>query len=465
MKTIAVIGGGITGLTTMYYLQKLLREHQIQAKLTLIEKKEYLGGKINTVLNEEFIMETGADSIVARHESVMPLVEDLQLQKEVVYNSTGISYIYSNNELHPIPADTVFGIPTSVDSLFQSTLVSAEGKQVALKDLELKNEHFTKDSSIGDFLEYFLGKELVEKQIAPVLSGVYSGKLNKLSIASTLPYLLEYKNKYGSIIKGLEKNKEKFRSNSNKKFLSFQNGLSTLIHSLEDQLQDVLIVKGVETTNIYKIGDPYQISFSNHETIEADYIVVTTPHQIAQSLFNHNELNEEFARLTNSSLTSIYLGFELPDALLPADGTGFIVSNSDLQCDACTWTSRKWKNTSKQHNLLVRLFYKSSNSAYSSIEQMNESELIETALNDIEKSLQIKGQPKAFEVTKWDQLMPNYHLNHSKAIQALKDKLDSTLPNVTLAGSSYYGVGIGACIKNGKETAEQIVYSLLDITN
>ena len=385
LKTVIVIGGGITGLSTIHYLQKLKKEQNLELNLILVEKNNDLGGKINTVANEEFIMETGADSIVARHESVMPLIEDLALQDEVVYNSTGISYIFSNNELHPIPADTLFGIPTSVESLFNSTLVSEAGKHEALKDLETNNEHFTKDSSIGSFLEYFLGKELVEKQIAPVLSGVYSGKLDKLSIASTLPHLLDYKNQYGSIIKGLEQKQKKLSAKADKKFISFKNGLSTLIHRLEEEAKDSLIVKGVNTTTVSKNNNQYQITFSNHETMYADYVILATPHNVAQTLLNREELNDDFSTLTNSSLKSIYLGFDIPDEQLPTDGTGFISDKSDVYCDACTWTSRKWKHTSKKHNLLVRLFYKSSNPSYPSLLQMSHNELVQTALTDMEK--------------------------------------------------------------------------------
>ncbi|WP_209121384.1 protoporphyrinogen oxidase [Alkalihalobacillus sp. BA299] len=457
MKTVVVIGGGITGLTTMHYLQKIIKDKKLDVKLVLIEKNQELGGKIQTFHQDEFIIESGADSIVARHESVMPLISDIKLEDQMVYNSTGISYIYTNEELHPIPADTVFGIPMSVESLFSSTLISAEGKTAALKDLEMKNDKFTKESSIGSFLEYFLGKELVEKQIAPVLSGVYSGKLEELTLASTLPYLLEYKNQYGSIIKGLEANKERFQATANKKFISFTNGLSTLIDQLEVELDNCSILKGVTTTSITKNNEKYEISLSTGEKMDADYVIVTTPHDVAQTLLNQEELDPYFNQLKNSSLISIYLGFNIADEELPADGTGFIVSDkSKLNCDACTWTSRKWKHTSKNENLLIRLFYKSSNPKYSALKQMSENERIQVALNDIEEALGIKGQPTAVEVTNWDNLMPNYHLAHNQAVQSLTQHLSSIHPNVVLAGCSYYGVGIGACIKNGKDTAEEI---------
>ncbi|WP_342567106.1 protoporphyrinogen oxidase [Psychrobacillus sp. FSL K6-4046] len=458
MKKVVVVGGGITGLSVMHYLHQLKNEKSLQFEMTLIESNEYLGGKIHSVHKDDFIMEVGADSIVARHESVLPLVEELGLEDELVYNATGISYLYTNNELHAIPADSVFGIPTSVESLESSTLVSDEGKEEALKDLDMPNEGFTKESSIGSFLKHFLGEELVEKQVAPVLSGVYSGDLDKLTMETTLPYLVDYKNQYGSIIKGLGANKERFQKSANKKFISFKDGLSTLINGIEKELIDSTIFKGVYVTNIEQKDSMYYVSLSDHQVVEADYVILATPHDVAQKVLNHKELDTDFHKLKNSSLISIYLGFDIPDEQLPAEGTGYIVSeNSDVKCNACTWTSRKWKHTSKNSKLLVRMFYKSTNPEFTQMKHMTEEELIEVAMKDIRNSLKLDGIPQVVEVTKWNDMMPNYHLQHAEAIKSLEKKMNELFPQVLLAGCSYYGVGIGPCIKNGKETAEQIV--------
>src|SRR5690606_17334769 len=117
MKKVAVIGGGITGLSVMHYLHRMNEQKNLGLQLTLIEKERELGGKIRTVKDGEFIMETGADSIVARHGSVWPLVEGLGLEDRVVYNGTGIAYLYTDSGLHPIPKDTVFGIPMDEEAL------------------------------------------------------------------------------------------------------------------------------------------------------------------------------------------------------------------------------------------------------------------------------------------------------------------------------------------------------------
>ena len=222
MKTLVVIGGGITGLSTMYYLQKAAAEKSLDVRLMLIEAEETLGGKIHTVHDGDFIIETGADSIVVRKEKITSFIEEINLEGQVVYNATGKSFLHTDHGLKLIPEDSMFGIPMSIESLAKTELISAEGKVAALKDFYTKNETFTKDDAVGAFLESFLGKELVENQIAPVLSGVYSGDVNDLTIASTLPFLVDYKNKYGSIISGLEANKGKFKGSSKVKFLSFR---------------------------------------------------------------------------------------------------------------------------------------------------------------------------------------------------------------------------------------------------
>lgn len=462
MKTIVVLGGGITGLCTMHYLQRQVLQKNIDVKLVLVEKNPYLGGKLHSAYEQGFIMETGADSIVARHKGVMELVQELNFEQELVYNETGVSYIYTNDELHAIPADSTFGIPMSLASLEASTLVSEAGKQQALQDLTMPNKGFTKDSSIGEFLTYYLGEELVQNQIAPVLAGVYSGDLHQLSIASTLPYIIDYKNEYGSIIKGFEANREQFVKASNKKFISFKQGLSSLIQRLEETLTNVEIIKGVATTNVKKQEEHYTITLADGSMFEAEHVVLALPNEAVQSLLQDPSLDRYFKEFTTASAITIYLGFDVPDAVLPADGTGFIVShNSNVQCNAATWTSRKWKHTSANSKLLVRLFYKSINPAYETLRMMTDEELTAVALEDVKKSLGIDEKPMVVNVAKWIDQMPKYDLAHHEALKGLTAELTERYPNLSIAGCSYFGVGIGACIQNGKKIGEALAEKLV----
>lgn len=460
MKTVVVVGGGIAGLCTMHYLNRQMTEQGVNARLVLAEKNPYLGGKIYSEHEGGYIMETGADSIVARHPGVLDLIRELDFESELVYNETGISYIHTNNELHAIPAGSTFGIPMSMESLMASTLISEQGKQRVLQDIDLPNTKFTKESSIGEFLEYFLGEEIVHKQIAPVLAGVYSGDLYQLSLASTLPYLVDYKNIYGSIMNGFEAHREQFDKAANKKFISFRNGLSALIDRLEQSLPNVEFMKDAETYSVTRAGDQYEVVINN-ETIISDVVVLAVPNETVREVLVDTDLDESLEKFTTASALTMYLGFDVPDSVLPADGTGFIVShNSDLVCNASTWTSRKWQHTSAQGNLLVRLFYKNINPRYEELAAMTDEELTAVAREDIRLSLGISDAPTVVKVTKWINKMPRYDLAHNEALSIVVEDLQDRYPNLLLAGCSYFGVGIGACIQNGKNTADQIMSAI-----
>lgn len=461
MKTVVVVGGGITGVSTVHYLQRELKAANKEARIILVERNEYLGGKIHSEYLNGFTMETGADSIVARYPGVLELIREVEFEDELVYNETGISYIHTNNELHAIPAGSTFGIPMSVDSLMASTLISEAGKERALKDLQLENPGFTKETSIGEFLTYFLGEEIVQKQIAPVLAGVYSGDLNQLSLNSTLPYLVDYKNEYGSIIKGFEANREKFEKEANRKFISFKNGLSSLFDRIEETLPDVTFKKGVTTKRVTKNGDRYLVELEN-ETIDADFVVLAVPNDVVKVILPDESLAPHFDRFTTASALTLYLGYDVPDDVLPADGTGFIVShNSDLVCNASTWTSRKWKHTSEHGKLLVRMFYKNINPRYEELAAMSDDELAAVAREDIRLSLGIEDAPTVVRVTKWIDQMPRYDLAHNETLSVIVKALEEKYPNVYLAGCSYFGVGIGLCIVDGKNKAKHIASQLV----
>lgn len=458
MKKVLVVGGGITGLSAAHRLRKLADESGQEIRVTLVEADEQLGGKLRTVKKDGFIMETGADSIVTRHEGIRTLVEELGLGDRVVHNATGISYLYRDGGLHAIPADTVFGIPMSEESLMKSTLVSEEGKRAALRDFEEAEHSFTPDSPVGEFLRAFLGDELVERQIAPVLSGVYSGSIDSLTLGSTLPYLLEYKNEYGSIIKGLGANRAKFEAQANKKFLSFDGGLDVLIDALEEAMPDAEILKGAKAERLRKVGGGYELSVKGSGAIRADAVILAIPDGQIRKLLGEEAPDDLFCKFTNASILTMYLGFDLPDSDLPADGTGFITTGDGaVICDACTWTSRKWAHTSPDGRLLVRLFYKNANPEFEEIKEMDRDALISLARRDLEKSLGIKAEPAVVEVTPWYGLMPKYGLGHRTAVDELEALLDEEYPGVAVAGASFHGVGIGLCIEDGRKQAERVI--------
>lgn len=234
-----------------------------------------------------------------------------------------------------------------------------------------------------------------------------------------------------------------------------------MIDRLEQTLTTVEFKKNTAIQAVHKRGEKYDVVL-DHETIAADVVVLATPNQTVRAVLQDPVIDEQLEKFTNASALTMYVGFDVADSVLPADGTYFIVSHhSDLVCNASTWTSRKWKHTSAEGNLLVRLFYKNINPRYEQLAAMTDEELTQVALEDIKLSLGIEAEPTVVKVTKWIDKMPRYDLAHNEALGVVVRELAQRYPNVLLAGCSYFGVGIGACIQNGKKTADQILSKII----
>lgn len=204
-KRVVVVGGGITGITTAYYLQKEAREKSLSIEVKLIEASERLGGVIQTIKRDGFTIEKGPDSIIARKQSGMKLIKEVGLQDKVIANTAGKSYILVNGNLHLMPEGSFMGIPTRVTPFAFSGLFSPLGKLRAAWDFILPKGKKQVDQSLGGFFRRRLGDEVVENLIEPLLSGIYAGDIDNLSLMALFPNFYEIEQEHRSLVLGLKK--------------------------------------------------------------------------------------------------------------------------------------------------------------------------------------------------------------------------------------------------------------------
>ena len=186
-KKVVIVGGGITGLSAAFYMQKEAREKGLPLDVILVEASNRLGGKIQTVRRDGFVIERGPDSFLIRKKSMGILAEDLGIEGELVKNATGQAYVLVNGELHPIPGGSVMGIPTEIGPFLKTGLFSLAGKIRAAGDFVLPRSDIEGDQSLGGFFRRRFGGEIVENLIEPLLSGVYAGDIDHMSLESTFP--------------------------------------------------------------------------------------------------------------------------------------------------------------------------------------------------------------------------------------------------------------------------------------
>lgn len=176
MSRIAVIGGGLTGLATAYYLGR----SETTASIDVFEKESRFGGKIKTKRVDGYVVEVGPDSYLARKQAMTDLINDLGLGDTLVANAVGQAYIYDRTRMYSIPGGSIVGIPTEFVPFAKSTLISWTGKFRALQDYFKSPYPTDGDVSIGDFFNYHLGSEMMDKLIEPLLSGIYGGNILSL---------------------------------------------------------------------------------------------------------------------------------------------------------------------------------------------------------------------------------------------------------------------------------------------
>ncbi|MFP7295724.1 protoporphyrinogen oxidase [Neobacillus niacini] len=462
-KKVAIIGGGIAGLTAAYYLQKIMKEKQLPFEIILIEASHRLGGKMQTVIRDGFTIERGPDSFLARKVSMIRLAKEVGMEEQLVSNSTGKSYVLVDNKLHPMPGGSIMGIPTELGPFVTTGLFSIPGKVRAAADFILPRSPGNSDQSLGEFFRRRLGDEVVENLIEPLLSGIYAGDIDQMSLMSTFPQFYEVEQKHRSLILGMKKTtpaKPKTQEPAEKKkkgvFLTFKSGLQSFAEGIEAKLAPDSILKGHRVNKITRTNKQYELLLNNGETLTADCVIAATPHKITQSMFSDYHFFDPLKSVPSTSVATVALAFPEEAIKKDIDGTGFVVSrNGDYSITACTWTHKKWEHSAPKGKVLLRCYV--GRAGDETIVELSDDRIIKIVLDDLSRTMDIGMKPDFAIVSRWKDSMPQYTVGHKQRLETIRKHIKSELPGVFLASASYGGVGLPDCIDQGEEAVKSVL--------
>jgi len=470
IDTIVVIGGGISGLSSAFYLRKMAKEQGRTIHIELVEAEQQLGGKINTMRRDGFVIEKGPDSFLSRKLPIIDLAHDLGIEEELVPTNTKAAktYIMKDGKLHEMPKGLVLGIPTSILPFLATELVSGQGKLTALADVLMGPQPKDDDESLGGFLARRIGDEIVKNIAEPLLAGIYAGDLYKLSLQATFPQFAQYEKDYGSIILGSRHNRammaEKNKGKAPATFMTFRKGLSTMVEALKKELEqsaEGTVHTGTKVQAIVKQPDVYHLSLSNGQKLSASAVIVTTPASAANELLQPHIENGMLAAMRYVSVANVVLAFDKASFDVDFDGSGFLVPRSEgLRITACTWTSNKWLHSSPDDKVLLRCYVGHSEDQESI--KLDDEALVAAVREDIEKAIGLKAAPIFTEITRLNHSMPQYPVGHVQAIRDFRIELSEKLPGVWVTGAAFDGVGLPDCIRQGKEAASLILDYIAD---
>ncbi|MDQ0214766.1 oxygen-dependent protoporphyrinogen oxidase [Oikeobacillus pervagus] len=461
-KNIVVIGGGITGLTTAYYLQKAAKEQELPIEVKLIEATHRLGGKIQTVRKDGFIIERGPDSFLERKKSASRLATDVGIADQLIRNATGQSYVLVKGKMYPMPGGSIMGIPTQIAPFIMTGLFSIPGKLRAAADFVLPKSKEEGDQALGLFFRRRLGDEVVENLVEPLLSGIYAGDIDQLSLMATFPQFYQVEQKYRSLILGMKKSvpsTPKSSSSEKKKgiFLTFRNGLESLVEAIEKKLEAGSVIKGVRVEKIEKTAkSQYQLSLNNQKVLVADSIVLTVPHLSVQSMMPQYSFFAPFKQMPATSVATVAMSFSEEAIQTDIEGTGFVVSrNSDYTITACTWTHKKWPHTTPKGKVLLRCYV--GRAGEETVVDLSDVEIERIVLEDLNKTMNLNKKPDFTIVSRWKKSMPQYTVGHQDRMNSIQKNIQKELPGVFLAGSSFRGLGVPDCIDQGEAAVQEVL--------
>ncbi|HEY5729194.1 MAG TPA: protoporphyrinogen oxidase, partial [Anaerolineales bacterium] len=422
---------------------------------TLLEASDHWGGKVISseirTNGSRFLVEGGPDTIVTRKPEAWNLTNELGMLDQVDNPGSETRGIYVLNNASPQP------IPLSPFRFILSTLMTTRGKLRMLAEPFQPDRKDDGDESLGDFVRRRLGDEALEKFIGPVLGGIYNTDPNVQSILVSSPVMREMEKEAGSLFlaaiqRGLRARKNGKNTATKPRFITYKRGLQGIVDGLVSQLTgDLRLNSGVR----YIVGENsgYKVYTANGEIHHADAIVFATLANVTAELLANisRQASGLLKQIHHNHIGTVSLVYKESD-LPKLDINGLMIPRREKRAiDAVTFSSKKMPQRFSEGYSVMRVFIGGS---MPEVVEYDEGKLLEVIERELLELLGITASPLANETFRWKNGFPQAKVGHLDLI----DEIESHLPaNITLAGSSYRGIAVPDCIRQGREAVKRII--------
>ena len=459
--SVVVVGGGVAGLSAAYYLEQAASEEGWDLSGVLMERERRLGGKLLTLDEQGFLIESGPDSFLRAKPWALQLVSELGIEDQVVYPETARVFLLRHRRLHAIPEGMVGLVPSSPWAIWKSSFLSLRGKVRASLERFVRARRDGKTESLGAFLRRRLGVEAAEVLAEPFTAGVYGGDAQEMSLRALFPMLADWEERYGSLTGGIRAARGRSgRSPSGSAFCSLRDGMASLPQAIAARLQRFTVLEGKAVSKLDRVGEGerprFRLSLDGDKTVDADFVVLAIPAGDAAPLVHliAPEASRLLGRLAYAHAGSVHLAFSRGAVAHPLNGSGFLVPRSEPSpVTGCTWVSSKWPERSQDGSVLIRAFLGWAKD--DSFVDQSDDALVGQVTEHLRPLLGLQGAPERAWVHRWPEGMPQYEVDHLAWLDSLDDAL-ATHPGLLLTGASYRGIGVPDCVRQGKEAAQRV---------
>jgi len=452
VRSVAIIGGGISGLSTAYYLTKA------GVPCTLIEARPRLGGVIHTEHIQDCVVEAGPDSFLSAKPHAMDLIRELGMESEVIGSNDHQrkTFIRRHGRLVQLPDGVQMLVPTRILPMATTSLVSWPTKfRMALEWFRRPNAAPDHDRSVAEFVADHYGQETVDYLAEPLLAGIYGGDPAQLSISSVLGRFVELERKYGSLTRGVLAERPRPKGSAAPLFRTLRGGLGSLVEAVSkaSASQTRFLHRTVEAVERAGIG--FRLRVAGH-WLDADFVVLACEAHQASRLTSAVDarLSALLGSVAYSSSMTVALGFQREAVRRQMLGFGFLVPRRERRkLLACTWVGNKFSNRVPDSQALLRCFL--GGTGGESVLDEDDDAIIGAVRDELREIAGVTAEPIFSKVFRWPRSMAQYTVGHGERLAELETRLDC-IPGLLVAGNAYHGIGVPDCIRMGKRAAERI---------
>jgi oxygen-dependent protoporphyrinogen oxidase len=473
-KQVVIIGGGISGLAAAFFTREQAARRGLPAQVVLLEEQARLGGLIETVYRDGFLIECGPDSFITDKPWALSLARELELEPEMVgtREENRRAYVVRGGRLVEIPPGFLLLGPARLGPLFTSPILSLFGKLRAGFDLLLPRAFAGADESVASFVTRRFGREAFERLAQPLTSAIYGVAPERLSLKATFPRFFELEQTHRSVILGLGAIARARSTSANDAsgarlglFVSFKHGMATMVEALARALGDCARLRA-RAVALEREGPRWRVELGAPaapgagQAIAADAVVIATPaYETARLLKPHApraaKLLEEISYGSSALVTLAYRAADIPVVLR---GSGFVVPRVEgRRIAACTFSSLKFPARAPADYVLTRVFM--DRGAGAEPRTLDDAEMGHAAHAELEELLAVRATPRFCHVKRHDRAMPQYVVGHLERVDAIEDEIEG-LRGLRLSGAAYRGVGMPDCVHSGEVAAQGVLDDL-----
>lgn len=464
MKKALIIGGGISGLSTAWLLDKRAKEAGLSLDICLLEQEQQPGGKIKSVREQGYLCEWGPNGFLDSKPQTLELCGALGITERLHRSNDNARkrYIFTGGELHRLPENG--------PSFLKSRLLSWPGKLRLLCE-PFAGKPTVADESLAAFGRRRLGAEALQKLIAPMASGIFAGDPETMSLVSCFPRIAELEREYGGLfvaMLALAKKKKQERKDGKISssaagpggtLTSFKEGIQFLTDTLAAQLGE-RVKTGVTVVGITQVNNGWEVQTSDGVVRQADLVITAAPSYAVAGILEtvDQPLADTLRQIPYSTLSVVCCGYQTAGLGHPLDGFGYLVPKEEGRTVLGTlWDSSMFEERAPAGMALLRSM--AGGACKPELIGLSDDELTKRIRADLQAAMGISKEPAFVRIIRHQQAIPQYTVGHGKRLEAVDGRL-SSLPGLFLTGNAFKGVGLNDCVAASQATVDKALLFL-----